>query len=71
MARGDNEATVELPPVKGWESMGARDAMHALRDLPLQTLERLHTWEDLHRRRSSVLRAIKRAIDRKRQNVGT
>jgi hypothetical protein len=57
-------------PLDGYERMGARDAMHALRDLPLPTLERLHTWEDLHRRRSSVLRAIRRAIARARQSFG-
>jgi hypothetical protein len=38
--------------------------MRALKDLPRPTLERLYTWEDLHMRRTSVLRAIKRAIDR-------
>jgi hypothetical protein len=27
-------------------------------------LERLHTWEDRHLRRTSVLAAIRRAIDR-------
>lgn len=56
----------EGPPVAGYDTLGARDAMRVLRDLPLQTLERLYTWEDLHLRRTSVLRAIKRAIDRQR-----
>ncbi len=50
----------------GYDTLGARDAMRVLRDLPLQTLERLYTWEDLHLRRTSVLRAIKRAIDRQK-----
>ena len=54
------------PPIEGYDRLGARDAMRALRDLPLRTLERLYSWEDLHLRRSSVLRAIKRAIDRLR-----
>jgi hypothetical protein len=57
------------PPVDGYEGLGARDAMRALKDLPLRALERLYSWEDLHLRRTSVLRAIKRAIDR--QKVGT
>jgi hypothetical protein len=66
------QADEEGPPVAGYERLAARDAMRLLRDLPLRTLEKLHTWEDLHLRRSSVLRAIKRAIDRcRRQNVGT
>ena len=56
----------EGPPVPGYDTLGARDAMRVLRDLPLHTLERLYTWEDLHMRRTSVLRAIKRAIDRQR-----
>ncbi len=56
----------EGPPVDNYDALGARDAMRLLRDLPLQTLERLYTWEDLHLRRTSVLRAIKRAIDRQR-----
>ena len=57
------------PPVDGYDRLGARDAMRVLKDLPRATLERLYSWEDLHLRRSSVLRAIRRAIDR--QNVGT
>jgi hypothetical protein len=56
----------ELPPVQGYETLPARDAMRLLRDQPLAVLERLYTWEDLHLRRTSVLRAIKRAIDRLR-----
>ena len=40
--------------------------MRALKDLPRETLEHLYTYEDLHMRRTSVLRAIKRAIDRLR-----
>ena len=60
---------MDRPPVDGYERLGARDAMRALKDLPRTTLEHLYTYEDLHMRRTSVLRAIKRAIDR--QNVGT
>ena len=41
--------------------------MRALKDLPRDVLERLYTYEDLHLRRTSVLRAIKRAIDRQTQ----
>ena len=52
------------PPVAGYDRLGARDAMRVLRDLPRATLERLYTFEDLHLRRTSVLKAIKRAIDR-------
>jgi hypothetical protein len=52
------------PPVAGYAGLGARDAMRMLRDLPRGTLERLYTFEDLHLRRTSVLKAIKRAIDR-------
>jgi hypothetical protein len=54
------------PPVSGYDGLPARDAMRLLRDQELPVLERLYTWEDLHQRRTSVLRAIKRAIDRKR-----
>jgi hypothetical protein len=57
------------PPIDGFDGLGARDAMRALKDLPLRTLERLYSWEDLHLRRTSVLRAIKRSIDR--HKVGT
>ena len=52
--------------MQGYETLPARDAMRLLRDQPLGVLERLYTWEDLHLRRTSVLRAIKRAIDRLR-----
>lgn len=62
-------ANGQAPPVGGWERLAARDAMRALRDLPRATLERLYSWEDLHQRRTSVLRAIRRAIER--QKVGT
>jgi hypothetical protein len=67
------DAELDAPPVDGYDRLGARDAMRALKDLPRPTLERLYTYEDLHMRRTSVLRAIKRAIDRLRdaQNVGT
>lgn len=57
-------AEEERPPVDGYDRLGARDAMRVLKDLPRATLERLYSWEDLHLRRSSVLRAIRRAIDR-------
>ena len=56
-----------MPPVEGYERLGARDAMRALKDLPRPTLERLYSYEDLHMRRTSVLRAIKRAIDRQKE----
>ena len=65
------DADLERPPLDGYDRLGARDAMRALKDLPRPTLERLYTYEDLHMRRTSVLRAIKRAIDRLAQNVGT
>lgn len=64
-------ADLDRPPLDGYDRLGARDAMRALKDLPRPTLERLYTYEDLHMRRTSVLRAIKRAIDRLAQNVGT
>ncbi|HXU68403.1 MAG TPA: hypothetical protein VN947_03690 [Polyangia bacterium] len=54
------------PPIDGYERLGARDAMRALKDLPRPTLEHLYSYEDLHLRRTSVLRAIKRAIDRQK-----
>jgi hypothetical protein len=57
-------------PIEGYDELGARDAMRALKDLPRQTLEHLYSYEDLHLRRTSVLRAIKRAIDRL-HSVGT
>jgi hypothetical protein len=60
-------AESDRPPLDGYERLGARDAMRALKDLPRATLERLYSYEDLHMRRTSVLRAIKRAIDRQRQ----
>jgi hypothetical protein len=56
----------DQPPLEGYERLGARDAMRALKDLPRPTLERLYSYEDLHMRRTSVLRAIKRAIDRQK-----
>ena len=62
------------PPVDGYERLGARDAMRVLKDLPRTTLERLYSYEDLHLRRSSVLRAIgapSTARRRRRQKVGT
>ena len=55
------------PPVAGYDGLPARDAMRLLRDQSLPVLERLYTWEDLHQRRTSVLRAIKRAIERARR----
>jgi hypothetical protein len=57
------------PPVAGYEGLPARDAMRLLRDQSLPVLERLYTWEDLHLRRTSVLRAIRRAIDRARRSA--
>jgi hypothetical protein len=54
----------DAPPVAGWERLGARDAMRALPGLSRPLLERLHTWEDRHLRRTSVLAAIRRAIER-------
>jgi hypothetical protein len=54
----------EEAPLPGWERLGARDAMRLLRGQPRQLLERLHTYEDRHLRRTSVLKAIRRAIDR-------
>jgi hypothetical protein len=57
----------DRPPIDGYDHLGARDAMRVLKDLPRQTLEHLYTYEDLHMRRTSVLRAIKRAIDRQTQ----
>ena len=65
------DVNTDQPPVDGYERLGARDAMRALKDLPRHTLERLYSYEDLHMRRTSVLRAIKRAIDRIDQSVGT
>jgi hypothetical protein len=67
------DAETDRPPLDGYDRLGARDAMRALKDLPCATLERLYSYEDLHMRRTSVLRAIKRAIDRLRdaQKVGT
>jgi hypothetical protein len=53
-------------PIAGYETLPARSAMRLLHDQELRVLERLYTWEDLHQRRTVVLRAIKRAIDRKR-----
>ena len=60
----------EGPPVDGYAALPARDAMRLLRDLSQHTLERLYSWEDLHLRRSVVLRAIKRAIDRQKAASG-
>jgi hypothetical protein len=57
------------PPVEGYDTLPARDAMRLLRDLSRSTLERLYSWEDLHLRRSVVLRAIKRAIERQKDTA--
>ena len=54
------------PPLAGYDQLPAREAMRVLRDQPLTILERLYSWEDLHQRRTSVLKAIRRTIDRKR-----
>jgi hypothetical protein len=54
----------EPAPVTGWERLAAREAMRALPGLPRPVLERLHSWEDRHLRRTSVLAAIRRAIAR-------
>ena len=70
LQRSSVHADQDRPPLDGYDRLAARDAMRALKDLPRPLLERLYTYEDLHLRRTSVLRAIKRAIDR-RQNVGT
>jgi hypothetical protein len=59
-------ATLQGPPVPGYELLSAREAMRRLVGLTLEQLERLHSYEDLHQRRSSVLRAIRRAIARLR-----
>lgn len=58
------DGETDRPPIDGYDRLGARDAMRVLKDLPRETLEHLYTYEDLHMRRTSVLRAIKRAIDR-------
>jgi hypothetical protein len=58
--------TRENAPLPGYDALPARAAMQRIRDLPLALLERLHTYEDLHQRRTSVLRAIRRAIARAR-----
>ena len=51
-------------PVAGWAELPAREAMRALPGLSRPVLERLHSWEDRHLRRTSVLAAIRRAIAR-------
>jgi hypothetical protein len=61
------EAFEPNPPVIDYDRFSAREAMRIILGLPLSTLERLHTYEDLHQRRTSVLRAIRRAIDRHRR----
>ena len=66
LQRSPVNADLDRPPLDGYDRLGARDAMRALKDLPRPTLERLYTYEDLHMRRTSVLRAIKRAIDRQK-----
>jgi len=56
----------EQAPIRGYDVLNARQAMHAILDLPKETLQRLHTWEERHRRRAQVLAAIRRTIDRRR-----
>ncbi|HEX4457078.1 MAG TPA: hypothetical protein VIA18_03865 [Polyangia bacterium] len=58
------DAREQLGPLADWPQLGAREAMRALRDLPLQTLTKLHIWEERHLRRTSVLSAIRRAMER-------
>lgn len=57
---GDDDAA----PLPEWPRLGARDAMRALKDLPLPLLMKLHSWEERHLRRTQVLAAIRRAMDR-------
>jgi hypothetical protein len=54
----------EAAPLPDWPRLGARGAMRALKDLPLALLMKLHVWEERHLRRTSVLAAIRRAMDR-------
>ena len=54
----------EAAPLPDWPRLGARDAMRALKDLPLPLLTKLHIWEERHLRRTSVLSAIRRAMER-------
>lgn len=54
----------DQPPLDGYERLGAREVMRAILDLPREELVRLHAYEERHLRRTHVLGAIRRAIDR-------
>lgn len=58
--------TGDAAPLPGYESLPAREAMRAILDLPPSVLRRVHAWEERHRRRSHVLAAIRRALERAR-----
>ena len=54
----------EAAPLADWPRLGAREAMRALKDLAMPELTKLHIWEERHLRRTSVLSAIRRAMER-------
>ena len=56
----------DAAPLAGYDSLGAREVMRAILDLPAEALLALHTYEEHHRRRSHVLGAIRRAIARRK-----
>ncbi len=53
------------PPLPGWDGLGAREAMRRLLDLPPEGLRLLRSYEARHRRRTQVLDAIRRALERR------
>jgi hypothetical protein len=53
-----------VPPVAGYDGLGAREAMRLILDLPREALLRLQAYEQRHLRRTHVLGAIRRALAR-------
>lgn len=51
-------------PIDGYDRLGAREVMRRILDLPRDVLLRLQAYEQRNQRRTQVLGAIRRAIDR-------
>jgi hypothetical protein len=52
------------PPVGGYDTLGAREAMRLVLELPREALLRVQSYEQRNLRRTHVLGAIRRALAR-------
>ena len=64
------EMEQERPPLDGYEALGAREVMRRILDLPRDMLLRLQAYEQRNLRRTQVLAAIRRALDRQQRQAG-